>query len=198
MRRAAGGDAPIWPSTLCRALGAALPEDALVVSDTGYSAQWSGSFIDLPHAGQGYLRAAGSLGWALPAALGAKCAVPGRPVVVFAGDGALYYHLLELETARRRGLDVVVVVNDNGGLAQGQRGIAAAYEGREGRREDLYAFGDVSFERLARELECHGATVRDARDLRGALDEALGCGRPAVIDVRTPYAAMPPDPWLPA
>jgi hypothetical protein len=53
----------------------------------------------LTQPGQSYIRAAGSLGWGFPAAMGAKCGAPDRPVICFIGDGGFYYHLSELETA---------------------------------------------------------------------------------------------------
>ena len=104
-----------------------LPEDAILVADTGYSGIWTGTVLELKHPGQTYLRAAGSLGWSLPAALGAKAGAPDRPVVCFTGDGGLYYHVPELETARRRGLPIVVVVNNNSGFGQGVDNVRAIY-----------------------------------------------------------------------
>ena len=77
------------------------------------------TLIELNGAGQTYLRAAGSLGWAFPASLGAKCAAGKRKVICWSGDGAIYYHLTELETARRRGIAMVLVINNNSGFGQG-------------------------------------------------------------------------------
>ena len=65
------------------------------------------------HPQQQYVRAAGSLGWAFPASLGVKCAAPDRPVICFTGDGAFWYHLSELETAKRWGIKTVTIVNNN-------------------------------------------------------------------------------------
>ena len=87
---------PIWPDRLCDEITRALPGDGILVADTGYSGIWSSTLIELNGEGQTYLRAAGSLGWAFPAALGAKCAAPQRKVICWSGDGALYYHLTEL------------------------------------------------------------------------------------------------------
>ena len=117
-RRLASDAMAIDPARLCAEITRALPADGILVADTGYSGIWTGTMIEL-EPGQTYLRAAGSLGWAFPAALGAKCAAPRRKVVCWSGDGALYYHLPELETARRRGIAVVLVVNDNSGFGQG-------------------------------------------------------------------------------
>ena len=70
---------PIRPERLCQELTDFLPSDAVLLADTGHAGIWTGSMVDLNHEGQSYLRAAGSLGWGLPAALGAKCGVPDRP-----------------------------------------------------------------------------------------------------------------------
>jgi acetolactate synthase-1/2/3 large subunit len=90
-----------------------LPDGALVVIDTGHAAGWAGRDIYLDKPAQGLVRAAGSLGWSFPAALGAKCADRSRPVVCFTGDGGFYYHLAEMETALRYGINTVTVVNNN-------------------------------------------------------------------------------------
>ena len=70
---------PMRPERLCGELSDYLPEDAILVSDTGHSGVWTGTMLDLPHPGQSFVRCAGSLGWGLPAAMGAKCAAPDRP-----------------------------------------------------------------------------------------------------------------------
>ena len=88
------------------------------MSDIGHSGMWTGDMVDLSRPGQGYIRAAGSLGWGLPAALGAQVAQPDRPVVLFTGDGGLWYHVGELETAARCGIPAVIVVNNNSSLNQ--------------------------------------------------------------------------------
>ena len=126
---------PMRPERLAKELNEVLPKDAILVADTGYAALWSGTLIYLRHPGQRYIRAAGSLGWSFPASLGAKCAAPDRPVICFCGDGGFYYHLPELETARRRGIKTVTVVNNNHSLAQGLRNLNIAYEGKDQSRK---------------------------------------------------------------
>src|SRR5262249_56149644 len=95
--------APIAVERLCAEVTRALPSDGILVADTGYSGIWTGTMIELNGAGQTYLRAAGSLGWAFPASLGAKCGAGDRKGVCFTGDGGVYYHPAELESARRAG-----------------------------------------------------------------------------------------------
>ena len=118
---------PIRPEGLCREVTEALPRNAVLVADTGWSGVWSGVYIYLTHPDQRYIRAAGSLGWSFPASLGAKCAAPERPVVCFTGDGGFFYHLSELETALRCGIKTVTVVNNNHGFRQCWRGVYRAY-----------------------------------------------------------------------
>ena len=188
---------PIRPERLCAELSAALPDDAMLVADTGYSSQWSGTLVELRSSRQGYLRAAGSLGWGFPGALGAKCALPDRPVVCFTGDGGFMYHMAELETARRCGIHTVTVVNNNGCLAQGARSIDAAYEGRNGNKNEIYVFHPMNFAAIARSMDCFGVRVEKAADFADAFAEASRAGRPAVIDVATDPEARAPLGWTP-
>ncbi|MCH8898810.1 MAG: thiamine pyrophosphate-binding protein, partial [Chloroflexi bacterium] len=87
--------APMRPERLCKELSDFLPSDSIVVSDTGHAGIWTGTMLDLNHPDQSYIRCAGSLGWGFPAAMGAKCAAPERPVLSFTGDGGFWYHLTE-------------------------------------------------------------------------------------------------------
>jgi acetolactate synthase-1/2/3 large subunit len=193
----ASGEIPIRPQRLCAELTAALPENAVLVADTGYSAIWTATLVDLRHPGQTYLRAAGSLGWAFPAALGVKCAVPDRPVVCFTGDGGFWYHLSEMETARRFGINTVTIVNNNSGLAQGVPDIRKVAAGRGGNPEELYKFGEVSFARIAQEMGCLGIRVERPDEIGAAIREALAADAPAIVEVVTGLAYFAPPPWSP-
>lgn len=183
---------PVRPERLCKEITGILPEDAVLVADTGYSAIWSGTLIDTLYPGQVYLRSAGSLGWSLPAAMGAKCAAPERPVFCFCGDGALWYHLSELETASRWGIQVITVVNNNSMLGQiapfTQR---AAKDHPNHDLEAAYSYRETNFARIAEEMGCFGLRVDRPQDIRGAIQEALDQDRPAVVDVVTDGDAHP-------
>jgi acetolactate synthase-1/2/3 large subunit len=135
---------------LCAEVTRALPSDGILVADTGYSGIWTGTMVELNGAGQTYLRAAGSLGWSFPASLGAKCAAAGRKVLCFTGDGGFYYHLVELETARRCGIAVTIVVNNNSGFGQNLTGVRRVAGNRPGRGEELIRFGPTDFTAVAR------------------------------------------------
>jgi acetolactate synthase-1/2/3 large subunit len=186
---------PIRPERLCREIGDWLPKDAVFVADTGYASHWSGTLMPLTDRGQIYLRAAGSLGWAFPAAIGAQCAHPDRPVVCLTGDGGFMYHLPELETARRHNLNTITIVNNNYRLAQGRRNIDVAYEGRGGNKEEIFVYREMDFAKVARDFGCFGIRVEKPSELRAAFEAARASGLPAVIDVPTDPEAAAPLPW---
>jgi acetolactate synthase-1/2/3 large subunit len=188
---------PIRPERLCSELTDALPEDAVLVADTGYASIWTATMVELRHPGQTYLRAAGSLGWGFPAALGAKCAAPERPVVCFTGDGGFWYHLSELETARRYGINTVTIVNNNGGLAQGIADVHAMYGDRPGNPGELYRFEPVSFAQVAEAMGCAGVRVEHPSQIGAAIHQALAADIPTVVEVVTGLDYRAPDPWSP-
>ena len=188
--------APIRPERLCKEIGEILPSDAVIVSDTGHAAIWSSTMIDFSGPGQRYLRCAGTLGWAFPASIGAKCALPDKPVLCFTGDGGFYYCLSELETAARMGINVVVVVNNNSSLQQVKSVVDASYGGNpEAKGKGLWVFRETNFAQIAENMGCLGLRVERPGDLRNALKQALAANRPVVLDVVTEIKALPQAPW---
>lgn len=188
---------PIRPERLCKEISEVLPANGILVSDTGYAGIWTGTMVYLNHPGQSYIRAAGSLGWAFPASLGAKCAEPERPVVCFTGEGGFFYHLSELETASRCGIKTVTVVNNNHCLRQCLEGINFAYGDRTGNRDEMCMFQDLNFAHIAQDMGCYGIRVERPGEISEALKKALGSDRPAVVDVVTDVACKAPSPWTP-
>lgn len=181
---------PIRPERLCSMLSESLPEGALVAVDTGHAAGWAARNLYLNRSGQALIRAAGSLGWSFPASLGAKCANPMRPVVCFTGDGAFYYHLAEMETAVRYGINTVTVVNNNHGFNQER-----ILWDEDATLEKNWKFGRVNFAAVAETLGVKAYRVERASDFRSAFKDALAAGRPALIDVYTDPSAVVPIPW---
>lgn len=189
---------PIRPQRICAELTRLLPSDAILVADTGYSALWTGNYVEFTHEEQTYIRAAGSLGWSFPASIGAKAAAPHRTVVCFTGDGGFAYHLPELETAKRMGLHVIVIVNNNECLSQGLRNLNIAYANRpEGRKADCYVYEKTDFANIAQAYGCFGVTVEKIEDFEQAFAQALQSNLPAVIDVKTEFAYQAQMAWLP-
>jgi acetolactate synthase-1/2/3 large subunit len=184
---------PIRPERLCAELSRHVPDDAIVVVDTGHAGMWMGGMFDLTSPRQGYMRSAGHLGWAFPAGLGAKCACPDRPVVTFTGDAGFWYHIGEIETAVRWRINAVTVVNNNSGGNQSKRGFDRAYGGvqTDGGRT-LWTFNKTNFARIAEDMGALGIRVENADAFPDALAVALAAGRPAVIDVVTDIDALAP------
>ncbi len=187
-------DVPIRPERICQELTDFLPANAVLVSDTGHSAMWTGMMVELRKVGQRYIRCAGTLGWGFPASMGVKCALPERPVVCFTGDGGFYYHIGELETAARLGINTVVLVNNNGAWNQTLRGVRNAYGDRE-RGKSISTFRQTDFAAMAETLGCMGIRVDQPSGIRPALEQAFDAGRPVVIDVHTEIEAVAPEPW---
>jgi acetolactate synthase I/II/III large subunit len=184
---------PIRPERLAAEFSRHLPVDALLVSDTGHSGMWTGGMVDLTSPGQGYIRAAGSLGWGLPAALGAQVAQPDRPVILWTGDGGLWYHIGELETAARWKIPAVIVVNNNRSLNQEIHPYSKVYGGSlHGRHGELWHFRDTDFAAVAESMGVLGLTVRKAAEFDAALEKALASRGPALINVVTEIEAMAP------
>jgi acetolactate synthase-1/2/3 large subunit len=190
--------APIAVERLCAEITKALPADGVLVADTGYSGIWTGTMVDLNGAGQTYLRAAGSLGWAFPAALGAQCAAGTRRVLCFTGDGGFYYHLAELESARRYQIPAVIIINNNSGFGQNLTGVRRISGNRPGRGEELIRFGPTDFTKVAASFGVHGIRVEKPEQIATALAEALSGNEPIVIDVVTDLEPRAPEAWSPS
>lgn len=188
---------PMRPERLCRDLADYLPSDAILVSDTGHSGIWTGTLLDLKHPDQMYVRCAGSLGWGLPAAIGAKCAQPDRPVVCFTGDGGIWYHITELDTALKCGINTVTVVNNNHSLNQEKGGVEAIYGAQTPASDELWLFPETDFAKIAESMGCFGITVNKPSELASALDQAFAAGKPALVDVKTHLDGIAPRAWMP-
>jgi acetolactate synthase-1/2/3 large subunit len=190
--------APISVERLCAEVTRALPADGVLVADTGYSGIWTGTMIELNGAGQTYLRAAGSLGWAFPASLGAKCAAGNRTVLCFTGDGGFYYHLAELESACRYNIPVVTIVNNNSGFGQNLTGVHRIAGQRRDRGEELIRFGPTDFSAVARSFGVRSIRVEQPGEIAAALQQAIAANRPVVVDVVTALEPRAPEAWSPA
>jgi len=184
---------PIQPARICCELTRHMPDDAIVVVDTGHAGMWMGGMYDLRKPTQSYVRSAGHLGWAFPAGLGAKAACPARPVVTFTGDAGFWYHIAEVETAVRWKLNAVTIVNNNGGGNQSKRGFDRAYGGTQTERaRELWTYNPTNFARLAEDMGALGIRVERPEEIAPALQRALAAHCPAVIDIATDIEALAP------
>jgi acetolactate synthase I/II/III large subunit len=171
-------EVPFVPRRTIELLQETIPEDAVVTCDAGenrlfmmhwYRAKASNSYLQ-PAAG-------GGMGYAVPAALGAKLAFPDRPVVAVCGDGGFAMSIHGLMTAVQQRLAVTVVVFNNNALGwvlhgMGDRAVAAGFD-------------EFDHAAIARSLGCDGVRVDSAEALRQALLSQPRASVPLVIDVPT-------------
>ena len=192
---------PMRPERICKEITEALPANGVVVTDTGHAGMWTGQLIEMRHATQRYIRCAGSLGWGLPGAMGVKCALPDRTVVLFSGDGGFYYHIAELETAARHGINLVMVVNNNSSLNQEIPLVGHAYKGKRGDRykpDEMWRFQkNADLAKVAEAMGCAAFRVDNPQALKELLPRAFAMNRPVVIDVISDDTALAPTAWTP-
>lgn len=166
-----------------------LGDDDVVVADTGYMAAWTATMIEQRIPGRNILRAAGSLGWAFPAAFGAKLAARNRRVVGINGDGGLGYHISDIETARRIGTPAIQIVMNNSTLG-------FEYHVQKHLHKELCPeasdFLDTDYAAVARAFGAHGERVETAEELLPALRRAEESGEPALIDLIVSPEVPPP------
>ena len=192
---------PMRPERICKEINDALPANGVVVSDTGHAGMWTGQLIEMRHTTQRYIRCAGSLGWGLPGAMGVKCALPDQPVVLFSGDGGFYYHIAELETAARHGINLVMVVNNNSSLNQEIPLVGDAYEGKRGDKykpDEMWRFSKTAdIAKVAEAMGCVAFRVDTPKALKEVLPRALAMNKPVLIDVISDDTALAPAAWTP-
>jgi acetolactate synthase-1/2/3 large subunit len=173
---------PMRPERICKELEQWLPENTTLVVDTFHAAIWTAQMAKFTRPGQTYIRCAGSLGWAFPATIGVKAALGDRPVIGFCGDAGFYYHMAEMETAARCGLNIVMIVNNNhsGGVSE-----TAAFE------------KSVNFAKVADSMGCVGFRVDKPADIQPALDKALAAGKPAIVEILSDAKIRAKRGWAP-
>ena len=168
-----------WRASM-QALQRALPDNAIIAADNAMCSYYGAlGFLTLsrPHAFM-FPTGVGTLGYGLPAGIGAKVADPDAPVVVLQGDGGIMFTIQELAAAARLGIALPVIVFDNGGYGEIRNEMAD--------RDDpvhSVALGSPDFVALARSLGCGGVRITDDAQLEGAVTEALAASTPTLIHV---------------
>jgi acetolactate synthase I/II/III large subunit len=165
-----------------------LPDDAIVASGAGNYSVWVHRFFQFRRHGTQLAPKSGAMGFGLPAALAAKVVHPRRTVVAVAGDGDFLMCGQELATAVQHGLEVVVLLVDNGMYGTIRMHQERAYPGRV-IATDLQ---NPDFAALAEAYGAAGETVADTGEFPAALDRALEAGRPAVLVLRVDPEAIAP------
>jgi acetolactate synthase I/II/III large subunit len=184
---------PIHMARLCRELNRALPADSILVADGGFAGHWTGLLYDTKAPGRHFIpdRGLASIGYGLPGGIGAALAAPTTPVVAITGDGGFNMMLGELETARRAGIGLTIVVVNNAASGYVKALQHAMFRGRY-QSSDLV---EMDYAAIARAMGCRGIRVDDPDRLGGALREGLAeRSRPTVLDIvvtRDPARMLP-------
>ncbi len=174
-------DRPIDPRYLMRRLVAALPAQVLVVEEALTAAS---PLLDMlpyrdPRSFMGL--ASGGIGFALPGAVGASLALPGRPVVAVVGDGSAMYSIQALWTAAHLKLPITyVILNNRSYRILKERMVsfrgAHAFTGMDFREPP------IDFKAMAEAMGVKAATVSDPREIDSAMHEAIGAGEPRLLE----------------
>jgi acetolactate synthase-1/2/3 large subunit len=180
---------PIHPARLVAECRRALPRDTIALVDSGAHSAFAVHYWE-SYGPRAFLTAAGlgPMGWAIPAAIGAKAARPESPVVVFTGDGCMQMHGIEIQTGARFGLPVIFVVLNNAAL--GNVWLRAHTEGPVPAR--LTEIPDHDWAGFARALGLDAEMVCDPGMIAPVIKKALDSGKSFLIDVKTERNALTP------
>jgi len=170
---------PIHPLRLCKEVRDFLRRDAILVVDgqeiLNYGRQSIPTFAPGHRLNSGPF---GCMGVGLPFGVGAKVARPDAQVLVLHGDGSYGLNAMEIDTAVRHRIPVVVVISNNGGWTADPQG------SKPGRN-----LGYTRYDKVAQDLGAHGEFVEKPHEIRPALERAWASGKPAVVNVVTDFKA---------
>jgi benzoylformate decarboxylase len=192
--RALAGKTPVQPLALLEAIGAMLPKDAVVLEEILSSNPGVRQLINSDDPQSFFALRGGGIGWGLPAAIGAKLALPDRPVVALVGDGSAMYSVQGLWTAARYKIPVIWVIFNNTSyriLKQrlvAMRGLAEQADTFVGMELNNPA---VDFVGLARSLGIEAARAKTVKDATDLIAKGLKDGTPLLIDVELDRSYKP-------
>jgi benzoylformate decarboxylase len=185
---------PIHPLALMRAIGRVLPENAVVIDETVSSGNGLRRFLKSNDAQSFYGMRGGGIGWGLPAAIGAKLALPDRPVVGLIGDGSAMYTVQGLWTAARENLRMVFVIINNYSYrilkqrTNAMKGLAAQHDSYVGMDLDRPR---VDFRAVARGLGLTAHKATTLEEVSELLEAALAHDGPTLLDVEVDRSWKP-------
>jgi len=175
-------DAEIRPQFMIQALAEATDNDAIVTSDVGQHQMWTAQYYDFPQPRR-WINSGGlgTMGFGLPAALGAKVGCPDAQVVVVSGDGSIQMNTQELATCADNDIDVKVFIMNNGFLGMVRQWQELFWEKRY---SQVTLGGNPDFVKLAEAYGCTGIRLTDKNTLVDDIRTALATPGPVVVDVR--------------
>jgi acetolactate synthase-1/2/3 large subunit len=169
-----------------------LEPDAILTNGAGNYATWLHRFHRFNHFNTQLAPTSGSMGYGAPAAVGAKRVMPQRQVVCFAGDGCFLMHGQEFATAVQYGLNIIVLVFDNGMYGTIRMHQEKHYPGRVS-ATDLQ---NPDFAAYAVAFGGHGERVEKSEDFGPAFERAVACGKPAILHCLIDPQAITPTATL--
>ena len=174
--------------TALTALRAHLPDDAVITNGAGNYAIWVGRYLRIAQFGGQLAPTSGSMGYGVPAAIGAKRLEPTRTIIAFAGDGCFLMNGQEFATAVQYDLPIIVIVIDNamyGTIRMHQeRDYPGRVVGTELRNPDFAAY--------ARAFGGHGESVERTENFMPAFMRAQASGKPSILHVKVDPRAITP------
>ena len=178
---------PIHALHVHKTLLSLIDEDDFLVFDGGDFCHWGRAYLPArtPRTWS-YFSGLGMLGTAISTAMAAKLAHPERRAIVLSGDGAFGFNALEYDTAVRHGIGITTVLGNDASWGI-DRQIQLQVYGKPVATDLL----PVRYDRLVESLGGEGLYVRDPGDLPGALERALNCGRPSLVNVEVQRAISP-------
>ena len=165
-----------------------LPPDTIVSNGAGNYTLWVQRFWRYRGMRTQLAPTSGTMGYGLPAAIAAKLVHPERTTLCFAGDGCFLMNGQELATAVQYGLNVIVIVVNNGMYGSIRMHQERHYPGNVWGT----ALGNPDFAMLARSYGAHGETVRHTGEFPAALERARTAGTPALIELQVSPEALSP------
>jgi acetolactate synthase-1/2/3 large subunit len=166
----------VHPGRVVATLNRVVSPDTIVTTDAGNFGGWAARGLVMRRPGTFLGSTAGAMGFAIPAAVAASLAGPGRPVVALAGDGGAAMTIAELETAIREGVHPVVLVFDNE-----QYGTIHDHQVRRGLAPVGTDLGPVDWAKVAEGFGAIGVRVDRDDDFEAALRAALAATLPTVV-----------------
>ncbi len=165
-----------------------LPENAIICNGAGNFATWMHRFHRFRRFNTQAAPTSGSMGYGVPAGVGAKSVFPEREVIVWAGDGDFLMHGQEFATAVQYDLPVIVVILNNGIYGTIRMHQEREYPGRVSGT----SLKNPDFAAYARAFGGHGETVEKTEDFAAAFERARASGKPAIIEVKLDPEAITP------
>jgi len=173
-------DEPLKPQFVVEAADEATPEDTIVTSGVGQHQMWASQYWTYRHPRTWISsHGLGTMGYGLPAAIGAKVAAPDREVVCFDGDGSFLMTIQELSVAVRENLDITVIVLNNEAVGMVRQWQDAFFERRRMASEYPWV---PDFAALAEAFGARGFTLEGYDEVADTLQAAFDYDGPSVVD----------------